>query len=414
MEKIVFFSIPLFGHVNYGLRVAKALKKRGFEVTYYSGIAYKQFIENAGITFHSYSDEIEKLFSFKDSTYNNEYMQHVRAEELNHITEWYKFCHHLYTITELFMKDDIYKMEQPDLIIYDSAALWGRYISKYFGIKSIASCTPYTYPEQYALSDLNRFSRMIFQDDLTVPQVKRLIYVLNHQLNHSFSKSSPCSLFEPLDPKADFKLIYTVKEFQAGYEYLDEDTTYFCGVMQEENNQLVDFSDLLNKNKPNIYIAFGSIYNNPDVFRQLYESCKCLNYNFILNIGKTISIDLFSDFPENWKIVQNLNQFELLKNIDVFISHGGVNSVREAMHCGVPIIVLPTEGDTLCTAEDIKSSDLGVIIDIHDINLIGTAIEKVLGDTQIKENCMLLSEKMKNSYGLNGVADIIEKIIRSK
>lgn len=197
MEKIVFFSIPLFGHVNYGLRVAKALKKRGFEVTYYSGIAYKQFIENAGITFHSYSDEIEKLFSFKDSTYNNEYMQHVRAEELNHITEWYKFCHHLYTITELFMKDDIYKMEQPDLIIYDSAALWGRYISKYFGIKSIASCTPYTYPEQYALSDLNRFSRMIFQDDLTVPQVKRLIYVLNHQLNHSFSKSSPCSLFEP-------------------------------------------------------------------------------------------------------------------------------------------------------------------------------------------------------------------------
>ena len=91
--------------------------------------------------------------------------------------QWYKFCHHLYTITELFMKDDIYKMEQPDLIIYDSAALWGRYISKYFGIKSIASCTPYTYPEQYALSDLNRFSRMIFQDDLTVPQVKRLIYV---------------------------------------------------------------------------------------------------------------------------------------------------------------------------------------------------------------------------------------------
>ena len=74
MEKIKFFSIPLFGHVNYGLRVAKALKKRGFEVTYYSGIAYKQFIENAGITFHSYSDEIEKLFSFKDSTYNNEYI----------------------------------------------------------------------------------------------------------------------------------------------------------------------------------------------------------------------------------------------------------------------------------------------------------------------------------------------------
>ena len=73
-----------------------------------------------------------------------------------------------------------------------------------------------------------------------------------------------------------------------------------------------------------------------------------------MNVGSTIDLDCFSNLPSNWKIVKRLNQFELLKKVDVFVSHGGVNSVREAMHHGIPIIVLPTEGDTLCTAEDIK------------------------------------------------------------
>jgi len=119
MKKIVFFSIPLFGHVNYGLKIAKHLQDNGYDVVYYSGTAYKEFIENAGIKFHPYSSEIEYLFTFEDSTYNNEYMQNVRAEELDHISEWYKFCHHLYSIADIFMKTDIKNMEKPDLIVYD-------------------------------------------------------------------------------------------------------------------------------------------------------------------------------------------------------------------------------------------------------------------------------------------------------
>ncbi len=63
------------------------------------------------------------------------------------------------------MNNDVFKMPIPDLIIYDSAALWGRYVAQHFGIKSISSCTPYTYPEKYAYSDLNRFSKLIFQKE---------------------------------------------------------------------------------------------------------------------------------------------------------------------------------------------------------------------------------------------------------
>jgi MGT family glycosyltransferase len=412
MKRIVFFSIPLFGHVNYGLKIAKELKGNGYEVIYYSGTAYKQFIDDAGIVFQPYSKEIETLFSFKDSAYNNEYMQNIRAEKLDHIYEWFKFCHHVYSIADIFMRIDINEMLQPDLVVYDSAALWGRYVSKHWGVNSIASCTPYTYPEKYAYEDLHRFSRLIFQKNLDKLEVKRLIHILNYKLEHAFLNLSPCSIFEPLSPRADYKFIYTVKEFQSGCEYMDLDTTFFCGIMYENEKTTVDYSDWVSSSVPTVYIAFGSIYNNASVFQQIYENCKHLNYNFILNIGETLDSSIFAHLPSNWKVVKHLNQLELLKLVTVFVSHGGVNSVREAMHCGVPIIVLPTEGDTLCIAEDIKEKKLGVVLNISNIDSIGLAVEKLIRNKMIKENCNKLSRIMQHSAGLCGVVDIIKKIMK--
>lgn len=410
MKKIVFFSIPLFGHVNYGLRIAKRLKNKGYEVVYYSGSAYKQFIENQGVIFQPYSEKIEHLFSFKNSTYNNKYMQYVHAEELDHVFEWYKFCCHLYSIADIFMKTDVKRMPRPNLVVYDSAALWGRYISKYWMVKSVASCTPYTYPKKYACENLQRFSRLIFQKDLSVREIERLVYILNYKLDYAFFDESPCSIFEPLDPCADYKLIYTVKEFQSGYEYMNLDNTFFCGIMQED--EIVNYSCLVSRDIPNVYISFGSIYNNPEVLRLIYESCKHLNFNFILNIGPVINPNIFANLPSNWKVVKHLNQFELLKSVEVFISHGGVNSVREAMHCGVPMIVLPTEGDTLCAAEDIKSKNLGIVLNIRNISSISLAVENLVMNEKIKENCKKLSYIMQQSSGLSGAVDIIENILK--
>lgn len=133
MKRIAFFSIPLFGHVNYGLKIAKQLQDDGYEVLYYSGYSYQNCIELKGVRFQAYSDEIEELFETENSTYNNSYMSNIEPEKLDHVDEWYNFCSHLYKINELFFEYDIHVMKKPDLVIYDSAALWGKRIGQFFG-----------------------------------------------------------------------------------------------------------------------------------------------------------------------------------------------------------------------------------------------------------------------------------------
>lgn len=409
MSKIVFFSIPLFGHVNYGLTLAKELKKQGHSVIYYSGMDFKDFIEDSGIEFYNYSDEIEYLFSDKKSSYNNSYVRNLNFQKMDYLSEWYLFCSHLYKITDIFMNTDILTMDKPDLIIYDSAALWGQRIAEYFNVKCIASCTPYTYPIKYAETNLSQFVRLIFKKDLSNSISKRTIHIMNVNLRNSFKELSNCSVFEPLFPLTENKIIYTAECFQMGAEYLSNENCCFCGTITRPHKPRYEFSKLLSNEKKNIYIAFGSIYNNMDYLKEIYNSCKHLNYRFILNIGKNNSI---SEIPsnDNWKIINEVDQINLLNHIDIFITHGGVNSVREAATSGVPMIVIPFEGDTRCTAFDVSRLNIGKVVELEEINNLPTEIEALVNDKKIAENSLRLSKNMREKKGLKVIIKYINEI----
>lgn len=410
MSNIVFFSIPLFGHVNYGLKIARKLSEQGHNVCYYSGVAYKEYIESKYVRFEKYSEDIENLFSDSNSTYNNDYMRHVQAEKLDHIMELYKFSHHLYSILEIFMKKDIHNMKRPDLIIYDSAAIWGRFVAKYFKIPCIGSCTPYSYPLEYAKYDYQKFSKLVFHREMTVSKTERTLYIMNKFLQKSFPDIPDCTVLEPLFSQADYNLIYTSPNFQMGTEFINEDKTCFCGILISDDEAETNYGDLLHEGV-NIYIAFGTIYNNEQIFKKIIEACIDLQYNFILNIGNVISSEQFSDLPKNWKIVKKIDQLSMLKCCNLFVSHGGTNSIREAMHYGVPTIVIPTEGDTLCTADDIETHKVGKLLTVDNVSEIKNAICDILSDKVIKENCNKLSLDMKSRCGLSGVINIINSFI---
>lgn len=92
--------------------MAKQLKDDGYEVIYYSGCSYKNYIESKGVCFQAYLKEIEELFQAENSTYNNSHMSNIEPEKLEHVDEWYNFCSHLYKINDLFKKNDIHTMKK--------------------------------------------------------------------------------------------------------------------------------------------------------------------------------------------------------------------------------------------------------------------------------------------------------------
>lgn len=92
-------------------------------------------------------------------------------------------------------------------------------------------------------------------------------------------------------------------------------------------------------------------------------------------------------------------QLHILKRADLFITHGGLNSVLEAILHHVPMLVYPlnTRWDLPGYAARVVAHGVGCVGDIvRDSNKqITQQIEQLLGDVSMKENLRRLSEKLQ-------------------
>ena len=99
-----------------------------------------------------------------------------------------------------------------------------------------------------------------------------------------------------------------------------------------------------------VYCSLGTVNNVIDsqvakrffeqqiaVFRQLPHLA------LVLSVGETLKKQLHN-LPPNIAVFETVPQLHLLKNSDLFITHGGLNSVLESILLGVPLLVYPIIG----------------------------------------------------------------------
>src|SRR5690606_37197930 len=67
-----------------------------------------------------------------------------------------------------------------------------------------------------------------------------------------------------------------------------------------------------------------------------------------------------------------LPQLEVLAHSEVMITHGGANSVMEALAHDVPVLVSPICNDQFHQAELIRRAGLGLVLDLHTATVAET------------------------------------------
>jgi N-glycosyltransferase len=84
----------------------------------------------------------------------------------------------------------------------------------------------------------------------------------------------------------------------------------------------------------------------------------------------------------NVRVVARLPQPLLLPCCDLFVTHGGLNSVREALQCGVPMVLTPFGADQPNNAERCAEYGFGVVVDPATVTAteLGDACRRVLND----------------------------------
>ncbi|KAJ8719641.1 hypothetical protein PYW08_011816 [Mythimna loreyi] len=134
-----------------------------------------------------------------------------------------------------------------------------------------------------------------------------------------------------------------------------------------EDKVLKKFLD--NANKDVVYISFGTVASNfprkiTNEIKKLVES-ENGNLLFVWKTNLTDWVPPSNVFMRKW-----MPQIAILchPNVVAFITHSGMLSTSEAVHCGVPVVGVPLFGDQFANAQSAVESGIGVTVDIFTLN----------------------------------------------
>ncbi|MEU6739056.1 glycosyltransferase [Streptosporangium sandarakinum] len=158
-----------------------------------------------------------------------------------------------------------------------------------------------------------------------------------------------------------------------------------------------------------VYFSLGSLGSaDVELMQRVIDVLATTPYRFIVSMGPLHEEIKLAD---NMWGAETVPQTTILPMVDLVITHGGNNTTTEALHFGKPMILLPLFWDQYDNAQRVHELGYGVRLGTYtftDEELTG-ALERLLGDTALRERLAAAGEEIRRRDGLRRAADLIER-----
>ncbi|HEV8698893.1 MAG TPA: nucleotide disphospho-sugar-binding domain-containing protein [Candidatus Limnocylindrales bacterium] len=163
-----------------------------------------------------------------------------------------------------------------------------------------------------------------------------------------------------------------------------------------------------------IYLSLGSLGSaDVDLMQRLVDVLATTKHRVIVSKGPLADQITLHD---NQTGEGFLPQPAILPQVDLVITHGGNNTVTEALHHGKPMIVLPLFWDQVDNAQRVDETGFGRRLSTYgfrDMELTG-AIDDLLKDRTLAERMASMSARIKSTSGTVMAADLVERVATTK
>ena len=163
--------------------------------------------------------------------------------------------------------------------------------------------------------------------------------------------------------------------------------------------------------RPIVYAALGTIaHAMPGIFELIIDALRDEDVELILAVGQ--DPDAFGPQSRNVHIEHYVPQTQMLPYCDVFISHGGFNSVKESLSCGVPLVVLPIMSDEPYSAERCQALGLGRAVGPAErsAETVRDAVRAVLSDSSYRERAEEFRAEMEALPGAEQIVELLTSL----
>ena len=427
MPNILMATVPLTGHVNPGLPIARKLIENGHDVLWYCGKRFKEKIESTGARFA----QIEKALDYDEKdmeTYfpgikqaqgiqsQKFYIEHVFYDQmkgqyldLKNILD--KFP------AQLVLSDPSFggtiplaeKNELPWVVFSTIPLILNSSDTAPFGLglhpnasmlgKMRNGILNWLVPNVIFKDTQNHINKL--REELELPPLKN--FVLD-QIYHA------CSLFfQCCTERVEYARSDLPKHIK------------FVGAFLPQAQKTIELPwlDRLTNEKPVIHVTQGTL-DNADFHKLLiptFRACEDLDVTLVATTGgQPIDAIDKSLVPANTILESFIPHTQLLPHVDIMITNGGYGGVLSAFANGVPMIVAGNSEEKVEVCARVSYTGAGINLKTANPSpaQIRKAIQTILNDPTYKQKAQLIQNDFQKHDAVSEMVAELEHFIATR
>ena len=388
--KIAWFCIPAAGHTNPTLAVVRRLTEAGHTVRYYSFEMYREKIESTGAAFIPVDEYCAEM--------------HLSPADGKRIATDTAFATKVLADTTLAIDGAMLaelRTFQPDVIVADSMALWGKLLAIKLGVPFVCSTTTFAFNKESA-KVMQQGLGDLFKLLLSLPKI-------NRELKRLQKAGYPVkSILDVVQNDNNTNtIVYTSTYFQPSADSFSAKYV-FVGPSVTAKAPLPRITD-----RPRVYISMGTVHNNmPALYRTCIDALAD-KYELILSVGTQVDPAALGEIPPHVTAAQHVDQMAVLADCDAFLTHCGMNSVSEALYCGVPLVLFPQTAEQKGVANRTAELGAGVLLPADTADAVRAAIDKVIANDSYRIAAAQIRESFRSCSGPKEAAEFILSVANS-
>ncbi|MCY1047780.1 glycosyltransferase [Corallococcus sp. bb12-1] len=423
MATILIAPYPSHGHVNPTLKLARSLRERGHRVLYAGPPDARELVLRAGFEFFPVLEAHLPVGSF-DAFGAKGFMEHVR--KLRAYTRRIDSALRGIGDGEL---DDLFERTKPDLVVCDCMLPYPALVAHGRDVPAVFFCG--TIPREFIHPFLARppttFGRRMRA--FVVGALLSLMALLGvaprmrkHHARIARRYGYPVEQLptepEPILVRGLPELILAPREFAEPSGHMDSQYLY-VGPSIDLDRPPTDFPwEKLAQDKPLVLFSLGGMggYNRTleqRVLETVFAAARARpQWQFVFAVNPTHEARDFE--ADNVVAVKHAPLLQLLGRASAVITHGGFNTVKECIHFGVPMVVIPLAFDQPAVARQVELRGLGVHCPPRELEVQGLLrhLDSLMTEPRWRATAEAMRARFHEADREAPIADAVEGLLR--
>ncbi|MCP3804636.1 glycosyl transferase [Allokutzneria sp. A3M-2-11 16] len=358
---LLFVTLAGHGHITPTLALVAELAERGHQVDYATGAEHADAVTAAGASWV----ELPALPPF-------------RPTGQNVMESWFRHYFAAMRATYPVLLDRC-RADRPKVICYDATNWPARVVAEKLGIPAVR-CVPH-------LASNDSF-RLMEPEETRVIEPDCARFAAEHGVALDVSGV--------LDLPERRNLVFVPREFQPAGDTFDE-TFHFIGPLigrRDAEPWAPQHDDL-----PLLYVSLGSIMADPAFYRACVDAFGDGAWQVAMTARDVGPV------PATFDVQGWFPQPVVLQRARVFVTHAGMNSTMEALHHGVPLVMVPQTPEQVANADRVE--ELGLGERLRDNEDLRAVVERVANSGTIRGNLDRMRAAIRSAGGAERGADLI-------